>query len=81
MQRWCLLRAAGIAMRLLLFIASKLTLRLRLKRYLEQENLERRILHSVLENNQDSATGKGQIFPHYRLTLWLDEWMNEGINE
>jgi len=64
MHRRCLLRAAGIAMRLLLFIACKLTLRLRLKRYLEQENLDRRILHSVLENNQDPATGKGQNFPH-----------------
>jgi len=60
-----LLRAAGIAMRLLLFIASKLTLRLGLKRYLEQENLDRPILHSVLENNQDPATGRGQTFPHY----------------
>jgi hypothetical protein len=65
MHRRCLLRAAGIAMRHLLFIASKLRLRLRLKRYLGHEKLDRRILHSLLENNQDSATGRGQNFPLY----------------
>jgi hypothetical protein len=65
LRRRCLLTAAGIAMRHLLFIASKLTLRLGLKRNLEHENLDRRILHSVLGNNQEPTAGRGQNFAHY----------------
>ena len=77
MHRRCLLRAAGISMCVLLFIASKLTLWLRLKRYLQQENLHKWILRRMLENMQE-------ILSHSwltdSLTAWMAEWMNEWMD-
>jgi hypothetical protein len=55
-------------------------LRLRLKRYLEHENLDRRILHSVLGNNQDPATAWGHNCLHYWLPACMDGWMNKQID-